>query len=177
MQSTAATIHGRETVQITQASLAVPLQVPGLTNVQEPRGTADTISKPLSLVLSTQANQSYRNLLGCVTISVSRKQLLRGPNAQRTGKRTLVEIKTFTITPSFMKSLLYVRFVTTCGSISRALTIYPIVDDDAPVFGMCRSGDLQGLQAAFSDGTMSPLVVDADGWTLLHVSILVILLA
>lgn len=34
---------------------------------------------------------------------------------------------------------------------------------------MSREGDLRGLQAALSSGTVYPFVVDDNGWSPLHV--------
>lgn len=40
----------------------------------------------------------------------------------------------------------------------------------APIFNMCRYGDLEGIQNEFANGTISPFIVNEIGWTLLHVT-------
>ena len=56
------------------------------------------------------------------------------------------------------------------GQISRTLSTYPILANEAPIFDLCRQGDILGLQAALSSGTVSPFVLDKYGWSPLHVS-------
>lgn len=55
------------------------------------------------------------------------------------------------------------------GRVSRTLSTYPILESTAPIFAICRNGDLQGLQVALSSGSVSPFVLDEYGETLLHV--------
>ena len=62
--------------------------------------------------------------------------------------------------------------MTSLSRISRTLNIYPIVEWIAPIFAICHRGDLQGLQALLSSGTVSPFVLDDSGRSLLHVSLL-----
>lgn len=53
---------------------------------------------------------------------------------------------------------------------SRSLSTDYIVDFDAPVFKMCRSGDIRRLRDAFFSGSVSFNVVDPCGNGLLQVS-------
>lgn len=48
-----------------------------------------------------------------------------------------------------------------------------VVDFRAPVFNMCRSGDIRGLRDAFYSGSVSLNVVNPLGMGLLHVSVVV----
>ena len=56
------------------------------------------------------------------------------------------------------------------GQISRTLSTYPILADEAPIFDLCMQGDILGLQDVLSSGTVSPFVLDNNGWSLPHVS-------
>jgi hypothetical protein len=56
------------------------------------------------------------------------------------------------------------------GSISHSLQVDPIADFDAPIFRLCRIGDITGVQDMFTKRIVSPFVRDPYGQTLLHVS-------
>jgi hypothetical protein len=58
------------------------------------------------------------------------------------------------------------------GSISHSLQVDPIADFDAPIFELCTTGDIAGVQDMFAGRIVSPFVRDPSGRTLLHVSIL-----
>jgi len=109
--------------------------------------------------------------VGSIGIHTQRKHFSQASTATTPQRRAQVEVTTLRIALSFMNRRFHLSQEVTFGTISRALRTYPVVSRDAPVFKMCRSGDLKGLQAAFSDGNTSPLVLDTNGWTLLHVSI------
>ena len=75
------------------------------------------------------------------------------------------------ITPVLLHKTLEFRFGNSFGQISRTLSIYPILKNDAPVFLMCIEGDLRGLQTLLSSGTVSPFALNTGGRSLLHVSL------
>lgn len=84
-------------------------------------------------------------------------------------KRVITE-NVVSITSPLLKRAVDLYFGSRFASIPRALRIYHVIDWDAPIFDMCRLGDLEGVQTALTDSDISPLVRDADGATLLHVS-------
>lgn len=88
-------------------------------------------------------------------------------------KNRAITEKTVTLTSPFIKRTLDICFGANLVSIPRALRVYHVIYDDpehpAPIFELCLYGDLEGIQAAFADGKMSPFVTDEDGNTLLHV--------
>lgn len=71
--------------------------------------------------------------------------------------------------PAFLRKTLELRFLHSFGKISRTLSTYPTLEDTAPIFQICKSGDLIGLQVALSSGSVSPFVLDEMGQSLLHV--------
>lgn len=72
--------------------------------------------------------------------------------------------------PIFSRKALELRFRSSFGQISRTLSTYPILESTAPIFHICRMGDLKGLQVALSTRSISPFVLDEKGQSLLHVS-------
>jgi hypothetical protein len=74
------------------------------------------------------------------------------------------------VTPAFLKRQLEISFTNTFGSITRTLRTYPVVARFHDSVEDCiAAGDLETLQVMFSGGAVSPLAVDEDGETLLHV--------
>ena len=49
------------------------------------------------------------------------------------------------------------------------IQIYNVLPDTAPILGMVRRGNIEGVQHLFSTGQASPFVRDRSGWTLLDV--------
>jgi hypothetical protein len=76
---------------------------------------------------------------------------------------------TWIFMPSFFSRCIDFRYLNSCGYIQRSLRTYPVVRDDHPVWGMCRSGDVIGIQKLFSERQLSPFSVDSRGITLLDV--------
>ena len=68
-----------------------------------------------------------------------------------------------------MKRQMEIYFGTSLASIPRALRVYQIVKTDLSLVEMCYEGDLEGIQAAFANGSISPYAADEDGWSLLTV--------
>lgn len=67
-----------------------------------------------------------------------------------------------------MKKHLEYRVVNRVGNIFRSITANCVVDFKEPIFEMCRSGDIRGIQAAIQN--ISLHVVNPLGMKLLHVS-------
>jgi hypothetical protein len=77
---------------------------------------------------------------------------------------------TWTFIPSFLSYAFDFRYLNTCGHVERSLRTYPVLPDNHPVWGMCRSGDLKGIQKLLSDRQISPFCVNnSNGRTLLWV--------
>jgi hypothetical protein len=76
---------------------------------------------------------------------------------------------TWIFMPSFFSRCIDFRYLNSCGYIQRSLRTYPVVRNDHPVWRMCRSGDVIGIQKLFSKRQLSPFSVNPWGNTLLHV--------
>lgn len=111
----------------------------------------------------------YRGFFGRVNIQ-SKSNSLNRSNTRKSGIKTTSNETIITMTPIFLRKTLELRFQNSFGRISRTLSTYPVLEDTAPIFEMCSTGDLQGLQVALSSGAVSPFVVDEHGCSLLHVS-------
>lgn len=79
-----------------------------------------------------------------------------------------------TYIPSFLGRCIEFRFRNAYGSISRTLNTYPVLDYSAPIFQLCRIGNIRALQTLFSERKISPFSVTPDGYSLLHVKSLCI---
>lgn len=111
----------------------------------------------------------YRGFFGRVNIQ-SKSNSLNRSNTRKSGIKTTSNETIITMTPIFLRKTLELRFQNSFGRISRTLSTYPVLEETAPIFEMCFTGDLQGLQVALSSGAVSPFVVDGWGQSLLHVS-------
>lgn len=69
-----------------------------------------------------------------------------------------------------MRYAIEVKFSDSYWRVPTALRVYAVSHWGAPVFELCKNGDLEGLQVMFSSGSVSPFVIDEDGTSLLHVS-------
>lgn len=109
----------------------------------------------------------YQGFFGHVNMQ-QKSKFIRGSRGSRiVNQKALTEESLVTIWPSFMKFGFELRFVNSFGRIPRTLNIYPIMPRGSQVFRM----DLEELQVAFSNGSVSPYVLNPDGMSLLHVSI------
>ena len=111
----------------------------------------------------------YRGFFGSVSIQC-KSEISRGSTTRRSEFRETTNEKIVTITPNFLRKTFELRFLNHLGRISRTLSTYPILKNDAPIFNICSNGDLQSLQMALSNGNVSPFAMDEEGWSLLHVS-------
>ena len=114
----------------------------------------------------------YRGFFGRIDIR-SKSTSSSISNVHRLRNRVIFEEKIVRITPIFLDRILELRFENTFGQISRGLRTYPILEQQASIFDICRRGDLQGLQVALTGGTVSPFVLDEFDTSLLHVSLLI----
>ena len=110
----------------------------------------------------------YRGSFGSVDIRV-KSTSLNTSKSRRTGNRAVLEETAIKIRPPFLRKTLELRLLSSLGHISRTLRTYPILDFSAPIFKICATGHLRGLQATLSSGTISPFVTDEMGRSLLHV--------
>ena len=113
----------------------------------------------------------YIDMFGIMT----RKQKLKytkSPRSDIEEKQHLVDEKVWTFRPSFLNCVLQLRYAQSLGHVSRSFNIYPMLSKSNPIFAICESGDLLGLQIALSANSVSPFVTDTNGLTLLHVSFL-----
>ena len=113
----------------------------------------------------------YMGILGYVSILTKSKFMDDAFNAHTLDKRFMSEERIVVVRPSFLMSQVELRFVNSCGRISRTLSMDCVVPFKAPVFDMCRSGDIKGLRHAYYAGSVSLEVVDPLGMGLLHVSV------
>lgn len=114
----------------------------------------------------------YTGLLGDIRLQTKSKVIDGASNVHIVDKRFDFEESIIIFRPFLVKNQYELHFVNRCGHISRTLSTDCVVEFDAPVFGMCRSGDIRGLRDAFYSGSVSFNVVDPYGNGLLHVSTL-----
>ncbi len=114
----------------------------------------------------------YTGILGNVSLQTKSKVINGTLNVHIVHKRSVYEERVIVIRSSFTNNQFELRFVNKCGHISRTLSTDCVVDFKAPVFDMCRSGDITGLRDAFNSGSASIHVVNPFGMGLLHVSTL-----
>lgn len=127
------------------------------------RGTLRTTAKEINFLW-------YRGFFGRVDVQC--KSISLGNSKYRNSEsKAISEEQIIRIQPLLLRKIFELRFMSSFGRISRTLTTYPVLEYGAPIFDICQSGDLQGLQVALSSGTVSPFVVDESGWSLLHVSL------
>jgi len=111
---------------------------------------------------------AYHGFIGNVRIQTTSKFLARSLRSQVISKKAIAEESKIIVTPSFLKKGFEMRYINSLGRVSRTLNVYPTMKANLPPFMICRQGDLQGLQIALSNRTISPFVVDQYGMTLLH---------
>ena len=113
----------------------------------------------------------YYGFFGRIDVQSKSTSLSRS-NPRKLGNRVISEEEIVRFTPSFSRRALELRLVISFGKISRTLSTYTTLKQSAPIFEICKYGDLQDLQTLLSSGTVSPFVVDEFGWSLLHVNFL-----
>lgn len=126
-----------------------------------------TSSSALHITSKEQTMLWYRGIFGVV--ATREKSINTRRIGSHTNGKTVSSHKVLTMTFPFLRRAVEVYFDTTFASVPRALRMYQMVKEGAPIFDMCENGDLDGIQNKFANGTISPFVVDETGWTLLHV--------
>lgn len=107
----------------------------------------------------------YRGILGVVSVQT------KSEVASKSSKDWKLSKKAITIMPSFINYVLEMSFMDQFGCIPRTLNVFPVLSNEAPIFDMCWDNNIEGLQSAFSTGSVSPFVLDDDGWSLLDVGL------
>jgi hypothetical protein len=124
------------------------------------KSTASRVLMKQSIVF-----RPYTSMFGKLLLrKASQSVLCTGDEPQST------EVVSWIFMPSFLSRVVEYQFLSTCGFAQRVLRIYPIIPEDHPIWLMCRSGDLKGIQTLLSQRQVSPFSVNANGCTLLHVS-------
>ena len=113
----------------------------------------------------------HLGILGYVSVQTESKFVDDIHNADTVDKRLMSKERIIVFRPSFWKIQLELHYFNNSGRISRTLSTDCVIDFKAPVFDMCRSGDIEGLRDAFYSGSISLDVVNPLGMGLLHVSV------
>ena len=113
----------------------------------------------------------HHGKLGSIKVQ-SKSRSLNRTNIRKLKSKVVTNEKIITVTSVLFRKTFELRFSNSCGGISRSLSSYPILEGRAPIFDICRNGDLQGLQVALSSGDVSPFVLSQGGLSLIHVSLL-----
>ena len=165
---TIAKSSAHQAVAIDEATLTLPA-----TTGSQRNNASSQLSYTSNDSILSSTNETYfdwyRGLFGFVVVQTKSKAFKRS-DARRNDNRAVVDEKIIKIKPSFMRQVLELRLANSFGRISRTLSMYHVLESDAPIFELCRDGDLRGLQVALSSGSVSPFVLDEYGHTLLHVS-------
>lgn len=134
----------------------------------EDRAVVSTSSASAFHITSKEQNTVwYRGVFGLIAIREKRISTRR--LGSRIDGKPVSTQKILTVTTPFLRRAVELYFGASLVSLPRALRVYQLVDMDAPIWDMCRKGDLDGIQDGFANGSFFPFVVDNLGWTLLHV--------
>ena len=112
----------------------------------------------------------YNGIFGIVTVKKKSKFANSALNISSVFTESMSEETGIILRPSLFKNCYKLHFMETLGNISRTLNVDRVVDYKDPIFKMCRSGDILGLEDAFRSKRASPDMVNPMGWGLLHVS-------
>ncbi|KAM0794360.1 hypothetical protein BDR22DRAFT_695847 [Usnea florida] len=155
---------GLEATVVEKATLAAPNK----TVSREILPNLICTSKDMSGIATEETSLVwYHGLFGSVRVQ-SKSRSLNRPNARRPKSKVVTNEKVIAVTPALFRKTFELRFSNSCGGISRSLSSYPIIEGRAPIFDICRNGDLQGLQVALSSGDVSPFVLSQGGLSLIH---------
>lgn len=131
-------------------------------------GISTSSGSALRIASKQQNTYWYQGVFGVVTIRekwISTRRL-----GSRADGKPVPAQKVLTVISPFLRRAFELYFDTSFSSVPRALRVYQMVNSDAPIFTMCREGDIDGVQTAIANGTYSPFIVDHQGGrTLLHV--------
>jgi hypothetical protein len=145
----------------------------GPTNTILPRKTGASARRRASMPIAGRQSLSlviYDNILGSVYIRRASQSIVfqddRNHSSEEAYNRTEC---TWMFIPSLFSRCIELRFVNLFGSIQSSLRTCPVIPLDDPVWEMCKSNDVEGIQRLFSNRQISPFSVSSTGWTLLHV--------
>jgi hypothetical protein len=143
------------------------------TNVSLSSKTGACARKGSSMPISGRQSQSlaiYENILGRVYIRRASQSIVFQDDKNHSSEEAYERTEcTWMFIPSLFSRCIELRFVNLLGSIQRSLRIYPVILRDHPVWDMCRTNNIEGIQKLFSNRQISPFSVSPTGWTLLHV--------
>ena len=158
---------GLQATKIEEVSLAAPTR--SVSGHESAKNSSSAHKETLRNTVKETDLVWCHDFFGKVSIQSKSSSLSRS-NTRRLGAKATTNEKIITIMPIFFRKTLELRFRNSFGQISRTLSTYPILENSAPIFQICITGDLHGLQVALSSGNVSPFVLDQYGLTLLHVS-------
>ena len=160
---------GLEATVVEKASLAAPEKTTSR------RGNSPDLlctSRDMSGIATEETSLVwYHGIFGSIKVQ-SKSRSLNRPNIRKPESKVVTSEQIITVTPTLFQKTFELRVSASFGGISRSLNSYPILEGNAPIFRICRNGDLQGLQVALSSGDVSPFVLSQGGLSLIHVSLL-----
>ena len=160
---------GLQALVVEKASLAAPNKT---VSRRENLSNSLSTSTDLSGIATEETSLVwYHGILGSVKVQ-SKSRSLNRPNIRKPKSKVVTSEKIITVTPVLFRKTFELRFLDSIRGISRSLSSYPILEGRAPIFDVCRNGDLQGLQVALSSGDVSPFALSQGGLSLIHVSLL-----
>jgi hypothetical protein len=138
------------------------------------RRATNSERKPTSARVSRKQSIVFRNytaLFGKLLVrSVSQSATFFSSRSQSTPEIYSTNVTSWSFLPSFLSYGFEYQSFSRPGSIQRSLRIYPLIPKLHPVWKMCNSGNLEGIETLLTTGEVSPFSVDEVGNTLLHVS-------
>ena len=138
------------------------------THQDEKRAVSCATSKSAFHITSKEQNRIwYRGVLGLVTIR--EKWISTGTRDFRTDGEPVPAEKVLMMKSLFLRRAVELYFGASFAGVPRALRVYQIVERNAPIFEMCRNGNLEGIQNLLANGAISPFVVTKSGQTMLDV--------
>ena len=160
---------GLEAKVVEKASLAAP------NKTVSRRGSLPNLlctSKDMSEITTEETSLVwYHGIFGSIKVQ-SKSRSLNRPNIRKPESKVVTNEQIIAVTPILFRKTFELRVLDSVGGISRSLNSYPILEGRAPIFDICRNGDLQGLQVALSSGDVSPFALSQGGLSLIHVSLL-----
>ena len=120
-------------------------------------------------IVETHSQVVYYGILGRISAQRKSRYLRMNCNDRQETRTTIEEESTTVITVPFLRRALEIRLANSIGCVSRSLAVFAILPLDAPVFEMCRAGNIKELQSLFTNKCVSPFVQSKYGLTLLHV--------
>jgi hypothetical protein len=136
---------------------------PRMHTISYPASPTSRLSKSQSAML-----RSYKTPIGTFCLRQT-SEAQHSENSSHEGFLSREE-NSLTFIPPFLSRCIEFKYLKTHGFISGSFRITPVISYDHPAFKMCETGDIHGLQACFSNGSVSPFSINPHGRTFLHVS-------